>query len=93
MRLATVRVKKVVSMRLLLSQHTDLLTMRLHTLTPHASHRSLEFGVLPQEPLPDAFREVLEGAKLVGQLLPVVYLTPLGLSVSLGQLYNSLELL
>eukprot|EP00961_Rhodomonas_salina_P084454 1134670-Rhodomonas_salina.1 len=82
MSLATVRDEKVASTRLLLSQHTSLLTARLHTLTPHASCQSLEFGVLPFVPPPDELRKVLKWTNLVCPLLPVLYLTLLGLSVS-----------
>eukprot|EP00961_Rhodomonas_salina_P029196 393611-Rhodomonas_salina.1 len=82
MSLTTVRVEKAASTRLLLSQHTNPFTTRLHTLTPHASRRSLAFGVLPLVPPPDALREVLQWTNVVCPLLPVLYLTLLCLSVS-----------
>eukprot|EP00961_Rhodomonas_salina_P123338 1661518-Rhodomonas_salina.1 len=70
MSLATVRVEKAASTRLLLSQHANPLTMRLHTLTPHASLLSPAFGVLPLVPPPDVLREVLKWTNLVCPLLP-----------------------
>eukprot|EP00961_Rhodomonas_salina_P037918 509350-Rhodomonas_salina.1 len=62
--------------------------MRLHTLTPSAAHCLLVLGLLPPVPTPDSLREVLEVTNLVGQLLPVVYLTLLCLGVCSSQVHN-----